>query len=268
MRAKAGYKEGVADFPDDFKLFGQINRVTEKFMFTGIVQSIAKIIDVSDENGIRTFVIDFKEGFCADLEIGASVAIDGVCLTVTELVSDVRVTFDVMLQSLLITTLSQYERGTSVNAERAAKDGAEIGGHPLSGHVDFNTAVAKVTQIEDNYCLRVALPDDWKRYVFPKGYIALNGASLTVSQVDKQAGWFEVWLIPETRRMTVFESKQEGDLINVEIERGTQVVVDTVRDTLDERLGPLLPLFEKLLLENGIDVDSLGQVRPKTDELQ
>lgn len=74
-------------------------------------------------------------------------------------------------------------------------------------------------QQEDNYCIRFGISDEWKRYVFPKGYIALNGASLTVSAVDKQAGWFEVWLIPETRRMTTFEAKQAGDLINVEIER-------------------------------------------------
>jgi len=227
-------------------------------MFTGIVQSVAQIVDVIDKNGIRTFVIDFNEGFCTNLEIGASVAVDGVCLTVTELVSDVRVKFDVILQSLLITTLSQYEKSTFVNVERAAKDGAEIGGHPLSGHVDFNSAVVKVKQIEDNYCIRLALSKEWKRYVFPKGYIALNGASLTVSQVNKHEGWFEVWLIPETRRMTVFEAKNVGDHINVEIERGTQVVVDTVRDTLHESLGPLLPLFERLLLDQGVDIDALG----------
>ena len=227
-------------------------------MFTGIVQSIAKIVDVTDKNGIRTFVIDFNDGFCTDLEIGASVAVDGVCLTVTELVSDIRVKFDVMLQSLLVTTLSEYDKNTFINVERAAKDGAEIGGHPLSGHIDFKVPIVNITQIEDNYCIRLGLSQEGKRYVFPKGYIALNGASLTISQVNKQDAWFEVWLIPETRRMTVFEAKTVGDNINVEIERGTQVVVDTVRDTLQENLGPLLPLFEKMLLEQGVDINSLG----------
>jgi riboflavin synthase len=164
-----------------------------------------------------------------------------------------------MLQSLLITTLSEYEKGTFVNVERAAKDGAEIGGHPLSGHVDFKVPIINVNQVEDNYCIRIALSKEWKRYVFPKGYIALNGASLTISEVNKKEEWFEVWLIPETRRMTVFEAKIAGDHINVEIERSTQVIVDTVRDTLQESLGPLLPLFEKLLLEQGVDIDSLGR---------
>ena len=227
-------------------------------MFTGIIQSVAKITAVADKNGIRTFTIDFKPGFCTDLEIGASIAIDGVCLTVTEILSDVRVKFDVMLQSLLITTLSKYEASTWVNAERAAKDGAEIGGHPLSGHVDFNIAVLDIKHIEDNYCMRFDLPEAWKKYIFSKGYIALNGASLTVSDVNKTEGWFEVWLIPETRRMTVFEQKKIGDWINVEIERGTQVVVDTVRETIAENLGPLMPMFEKLLAEQGVDMNALG----------
>ncbi len=228
-------------------------------MFTGIVQSTARIADVIDQNGIRTFVLHFKEGFCTDLEIGASVAVDGVCLTVTELVSDVSATFDVILQSLLITTLSQFEKGAVVNVERAAKDGAEIGGHPLSGHIDFKTPIADITHMDDNCRMRLTLPADWKPYVFPKGYIALNGASLTVSQADKAAGWFEVWLIPETRRVTTFEAKAVGDDINVEIERGTQVIVDTVRDTIRESLGEWLPLFEKALQEQGVDVDSIGQ---------
>lgn len=228
-------------------------------MFTGIVQSTARIADVIDQNGIRTFVLEFAEGFCTDLEIGASVAVDGVCLTVTELVSDVSATFDVILQSLMITTLSQFEQGAVVNVERAAKDGAEIGGHPLSGHVDFKTPVADITHMDDNCRMRFALPPAWKPYIFPKGYIALNGASLTVSQVDKTAGWFEVWLIPETRRVTTFEAKQVGDAINVEIERSTQVIVDTVRDTVQESLGEWLPLFEQALREQGIDIDTLGQ---------
>ncbi len=235
-------------------------------MFTGIIQSIAKIADISDENGIRTFIIDFNEGFCDGLEIGASVAVDGVCLTVTELVSNSRVKFDVMLQSLLITTLSEYKKNTRVNVERAARDGAEIGGHPLSGHVDFKTAVLAINQIDNNYCIRIALSGDWKRYVFPKGYIAINGTSLTISEVDKQEGWFEVWLIPETRRMTTFEDKQPGDNLNIEIERSTQVVVDTVRDTLQESLGPLLPLFEKLLIEQGVDISALGHKNKSTEE--
>ena len=227
-------------------------------MFTGIVQGVATIQTINDANGIRTFEIEFPAGFCADLQIGASIAIDGVCLTVTEMLSETRVKFDVMLQSMLITTLGSCVAGDRVNAERAAKDGAEIGGHPLSGHVDFCASVLEIRQFEDNYCIRMGAPLHWMRYIFPKGYIALNGTSLTISEVNKEVGWFEVWLIPETRRMTTFELKTAGSAINVEIERGTQVVVDTVRATLEEKLGALLPALEALLIKNGIDVNLLA----------
>ncbi|ELN6869666.1 riboflavin synthase subunit alpha [Vibrio parahaemolyticus] len=232
-------------------------------MFTGIIQSVALISSITDDKGIRTFTIEFEAGFCEDLEIGASVAVDGVCLTVTEIVSPTLVKFDVMLKSLEITTLSEYEQNQKINVERAAKDGAEIGGHPLSGHVDFKTSVLDVQQIDDNYRVRINAPREWLKYIFPKGYIALNGASLTVSDVDKKDGWFDVWLIPETRRMTTFEEKQSGSNINVEIERGTQVIVDTVRDAIDEKMGALMPLFEKFLATNNADIDSIGQAAQK-----
>ncbi len=227
-------------------------------MFTGIIQSLATIDKVSDHKGIRTFVIGFEAEFTEGLEIGASVSVDGVCLTVTKLITTEKVSFDIMLTSLQITTLSEYQAGSKVNVERAAKDGAEIGGHPLSGHIDFKTSIQKVIQNEDNYCIRIALPDYWCRYIFSKGYIALNGASLTIAEVNNEEHWFEVWLIPETRRMTTFENKREGENINVEIERTTQVIVDTVRVAVKEELAKLVPGIEKLLQEQGVDLDQLA----------
>ena len=123
--------------------------------------------------------------------------------------------------------------------------------------------VAEVRRPENNCVLRIAVPAPWMRYVFAKGYIAVNGASLTVAEARRErdgSGWFEVWLIPETLRMTTFGDKQAGDALNIEIERATQVVVDTVRDALEERLGPLLPALEQLLVERGVDLSALGQV--------
>lgn len=230
-------------------------------MFTGIVQAVASIEKITDSNGIRTFEIEFPTGFCRELEIGASVSTDGVCLTVTGVKSDTRALFDVIVQSLNVTTLGDTVEGATVNAERAAKDGAEIGGHPLSGHIDFSASISEIEQKEDNFRMRIAVDPQWLRYIFPKGYIALNGASLTISTVDKKAGWFEVWLIPETRRMTTIGDKAVGDKLNVEIERGTQVVVDTIRDAIEENLGALTPLFERLLEEQGVDINSLGVKR-------
>jgi riboflavin synthase len=109
--------------------------------------------------------------------------------------------------------------------------------------------------LDHNLVWRVAVPEAFRRYVFAKGYIALHGASLTVSEVNRAEGWFEVWLIPETRRATVFEGKQVGDALNVEIERSTQVMVDTVREAVHESLGRLQPVLEALLKEKGLSLD-------------
>lgn len=220
-------------------------------MFTGIVQGVGILDSIRDHDGLRTFEIEFPEKFCEGLEIGASVAVDGVCLTVTQIASPTRASFDVMLQSLNITTLGGYAQGQGVNVERAAKDGAEIGGHPLSGHVDFRASIDTVSVFDGNKVIRFAVPEEFMRYIFAKGYVAVNGCSLTVSEANKAENWFEVWLIPETRRMTTFEEKQAGDSVNIEIERATQVVVDTVRETL----GKLQPVLEQLLGEKGMKLD-------------
>jgi riboflavin synthase len=226
-------------------------------MFTGIVKAVATIETVQDQAGIRTFAIRFPADFCTELTIGASVAVDGVCLTVTQLLSDTLVSFDVMLQSLKITTLGSFAPGAQVNVERAAKEGAEIGGHPLSGHVDFCTEVSDFSEFDGNCRIRFSLPPAWSKYIFPKGYIAINGASLTLAEVDKKAGFFEVWLIPETRRATTFNAKQQGVAVNIEIERSTQVVVDTIEATLERNLGKLYPLLTHLLQERAVDLTGL-----------
>jgi riboflavin synthase len=224
-------------------------------MFTGIVQGVAHIEQLTDRSGLRSMRLAFPPGFGAGLAIGASVAVDGVCLTVTALHGNAAADFDVMQQSLALTTLGGLTIGSRVNVERAAKDGAEIGGHPLSGHVDFTARVADIRRPENNCVLRLAVPAPWMRYVFAKGYVAVNGASLTVAEAQRDpggSGWFEVWLIPETLRMTTFGDKRVGDLLNVEIERSTQVMVDTVRDAVAEKLGPLLPALEAFARERGL----------------
>jgi riboflavin synthase len=238
-------------------------------MFTGIVQGVAHVAQLVDRPGLRSFRLAFPAGFGDGLAIGASVAVDGVCLTVTALhgqgsaidAADAA-DFDVMQQSLRLTSLAALRQGSGVNVERAAKDGAEIGGHPLSGHVDVMGTVAEVRRPDNNHVLRIALPSPWMRYVFAKGYIAVNGASLTVAEAQRErdgSGWFEVWLIPETLRMTTFADKPVGALLNIEIERQTQVFVDTVREAIEERLGPLLPALEQLLRDRGLNVDELAR---------
>ncbi len=232
-------------------------------MFTGIVQGVATVAQIQDKPGLRTLLLKLPAGLDEGLAIGASVATDGVCLTVTELPGPGLAGFDVMLQSLNLTTLAAWVPGSAVNVERAARDGAEIGGHPLSGHIDFKATLAALSTPENNRVLRISVPPPWMRYIFAKGYIAINGASLTVAEVDKREGWFEVWLIPETLRVTTFGTKAVGTELNIEIERSTQVFVDTVRDALDERLGQLLPALEQLLSERGVELAALGRALPK-----
>jgi riboflavin synthase len=231
-------------------------------MFTGIVQGIATVRQLEDKPGLRSFTLAFPPSFSQGLAVGASVAVDGTCLTVTALHGDEAADFDVMAQSLALTTLAGLREGSAINVERAAKDGAEIGGHPLSGHIDFMARLADVRTPDNNRVLRIGVSAPWMRYVFAKGYIAVNGASLTVAEAQRErdgSGWFEVWLIPETLRMTTFGEKAAGDALNIEIERSTQVFVDTVRDAIDERLGPLLPLLEGLLRDQGLSLDELSR---------
>ena len=230
-------------------------------MFTGIVQGIATVVQATERPGLRSFRLQLPPGFADGLVIGASVAVDGTCLTVTALHGTDVADFDVMQQSLALTTLAGLREGGRINVERAARDGAEIGGHPLSGHIDFMARVAQIRRPENNCVLRFEVPAPWMRYVFAKGYIAINGASLTVAEAQRErdgSGWFEVWLIPETLRMTTFADKAEGDAVNLEIERSTQVFVDTVRSAIDERLGPLLPLLEGLMRQQGKSLDELA----------
>jgi riboflavin synthase len=235
-------------------------------MFTGIVAGLARVQNVVDQPGLRTFHLSFPPGFAAGLALGASVAVEGVCLTVTRLheaVGEVQgADFDVMQQSLALTTLGRWRAGDEVNVERAAKDGAEIGGHPLSGHVDCLGRIIQIQRPPNNHVLRVELPPAFRRYVFAKGYIAVNGCSLTAAEVNRAEGWFEVWLIPETLRLTTFGQRCEGDVLNIEIERQTQVFVDTVREAIEERLGPLLPALEQLLRERGLALESVAGPLP------
>ena len=217
-------------------------------MFTGIVQGVAQIGRIEDRSGLRTLRLSFPSGFDSGLQIGASVSVDGVCLTATALHADAA-DFDVMQQTLSLTTLGALNQGSAVNVERAAKEGAEVGGHALSGHIDFQATVTQVRTPENNRVLRIAVPAPWMRYVFAKGYIAVNGASLTVAEVHREpgdGGWLEVWLIPETLRMTTFAHVREGDALNIEIERQTQVIVDTVRAAVNEQLAPYRAMLDKL----------------------
>jgi riboflavin synthase len=206
-------------------------------MFTGIVQGIATVAARQERPGLVTYALDLPRGLGAGLEVGASVAVDGCCLTVTAVQGD-RAQFDVMAQTLALTTLGSLREGARVNVERSARTGVEIGGHVLSGHVDARVKIESVRRPENNHLLRFAVPAPWMNYLFAKGFVALNGASLTIADCARESdgsGWIEVWLIPETLRMTTFGDKAEGDAVHLEIDRQTQVIVETVERVLAQR---------------------------------
>jgi len=213
-------------------------------MFTGIVQGTARLKVVAETDAVRTIHLESPTALLHGLEVGGSVAVDGVCLTATTVDSPFSASFDVIAPTLATTSLMHLSNGTLVNVERAAKQGTEIGGHLLSGHVDFSSTIDEVILFGANKGFRIALPAHLSSYIFPKGYIAINGVSLTVSACDKSRGWFEVWLIPETRRRTNLDLKIIGDLLNIELERGTQVLVDTVRDAIERSLAKLTPALQ------------------------
>jgi riboflavin synthase len=198
-------------------------------VFTGIVQGACPITRIIDRPGLRTIAISLPAALRQDLEIGASVAISGVCLTVTTIDGDV-VSFDAIEETQRRTTIGQLREGDQVNVERSARAGVEIGGHELSGHVDGTAEIVAVDRPPGNHIVTFRAARELLRYVFTKGFIAVDGCSLTVVDVDRGAGIFTIHLIPETLRVTTFGAKGAGDRVNLEIERRTQVIVDTVRD--------------------------------------
>ena len=196
-------------------------------MFTGIIRGIGKVTKVKPLLGRIQFDLFVDNGFFSNIEVGASVAVDGACLTVVDFTSD-QATFDVIQETLDKTTLKSLKKGDLFNVERAAKFGDEIGGHMLSGHVFGTAAIESIDRKENNYVITFTCPLEWTKYLFSKGYIALNGASLTLGDIDKTLGRFSVHLIPETLKKTTFPLKKVGDLINIEIDTQTQIIVDTV----------------------------------------
>ena len=206
-------------------------------MFTGIVQGVATIAEVIKAPGLNTLVVRFPEAKVQGVTIGASVAINGTCLTVTRQDGDL-LYFDAMQETLRLTTLGNLAEGDSVNFERAARIGDEIGGHLLSGHVHTTAVLAEIIRTENNVTLWFEVPESWMKYVFPKGYIAINGASLTIVEVTGNR--FNVHLIPETLRATTFGTAEQGQSVNIEIDSQTQAIVDTLARLGYDRPAPAL----------------------------
>lgn len=183
-------------------------------MFTGIITHIGEIACIDKERGDwRVFVKTDMDG--ADIVLGASIACSGCCLTVVSKENG-ELAFDVSAESLSKTIIGAWNVGTKINLERSLKMGDEMGGHIVSGHVDALAVIEAIEQEGDSHRVRIAVPEEFERYIAPKGSITLDGISLTVNEV--QGSRFGVNIIPHTWTHTTFGQRKAGDRMNMEID--------------------------------------------------
>ena len=209
-------------------------------MFTGIVQDLCEVVGVEDRNGVRRLRVRLDER-ASGLELGASVANNGVCLTVTSIDGGV-VAFDVIAETVDLTNLRDVEPGSSVNIERSLRFGDELGGHILSGHVSSTITVSRIESDGENRTIWFSVPHEHMAYLMWKGWIAIDGVSLTISRLDRDADEVAVSLSPETLERTTLGRVEVGSVANLELDAQTQTIVTTVRDVL--RDPELRALFE------------------------
>ena len=200
-------------------------------MFTGIVAGTGTIREMSGQEVVR-IVIDFQSVTTDNLETGASVSIDGACLTVVDINSPI-ISFDVIPETLQKTTLGAKSAGSSVNLERALKMGDELGGHLLSGHILGMGEITERVEGKENLDLRISCPNHIMKFIQEKGYIAIDGISLTIGNDDETS--FSLHLIPETLALTTISDKQVGEKVNIEVDSMTQTIVTTVERILEAR---------------------------------
>ena len=186
-------------------------------MFTGIVQELGSVNALLKNESGFTLKVAVNEGFSDGLLIGASIAVNGCCLTVTEFDQN-SISFDVIKETIRVTNLEYLELADKVNLERSLKYGDEVGGHILSGHVSCGAEAILKTQ-EGEIELVMKCPAEWRKYILLKGYVAVNGASLTVAKVSQDG--FSVFLIPETLASTNLSLIGDKDQVNIEIDQAT-----------------------------------------------
>jgi riboflavin synthase len=210
-------------------------------MYSGITRGLFPVVALEAQPGAVRLTVELSEALAEGAALGASVSIDGVCLTVVAR-DGCRLSFQAIDETRRLTTLGELHVGRKVSVERSSKLGDEMGGHDVYGHVAGTGTVLARTELGAQLDLTLGVPRSWMKYILHKGFIALDGSSLTVGEVDA-AGSFTVHLIPETQRLTNFAAKRVGDRINVELDPRTVAIVDTVERVLAERevaaaLGP------------------------------
>ena len=177
----------------------------------------------------KTLEISAPKNFSKNLKKGASVSVNGICLTSLD-DGKKKLKFDVINETLSKTNIGKAKKGSLVNLERSITASTEIGGHLMSGHIHFAGKVEKISTKNTNKDIQIKFPKKYKQYIFEKGYIGVNGCSLTLGKVNRDS--FFVHLIPETLSVTNLSDLRKGSFVNIEIDQNTIAIVETVKNTL------------------------------------
>jgi len=203
-------------------------------MFTGIVQGIAEVTEIQEQQQLKTLTVKGEDKLVYRLERGASVAINGVCLTATDFNQhEGWIKFDVIAETLDKTNLGKLQLGSLVNFERSLTFGSEIGGHIVSGHIQTTALLQQVNKTDTNCMLRLQIASEFMPYILPKGFVAVEGCSLTVGECYEDG--FSLHLIPETLALTTLGQKQPGEQLNIELDQQTVTIVRTVERIMAQR---------------------------------
>lgn len=195
-------------------------------MFSGIVEARARLIQCTPRDKVVEIQLERPPAF-NDLQIGDSISVDGVCLTVDTLAAD-RMAFVLAAETLQVTGWNpQSLAEREMNLERSLRWGDRVHGHWVTGHVDALGTVVEIHRAGENLALQIGFPEELKRYVWRKGSIAINGVSLTINNVDEKS--FSVGLIPETLRRTNLSQLQPGAKVNLEIDNMARGLVHNLR---------------------------------------
>ena len=201
-------------------------------MFSGIVQTVGKIESIKDKNHIKTIRIETYGDYLEDIAIGQSVSVDGVCLSLDKKNNEY-CEFEAVEETINRTTLGSYKQGTKVNLEKSLKFGDTVGGHFVSGHIHTRGRIVEVELVGESKNILVEIEEKWIKYLTEKGYISVNGASITIGKVSKNT--FYVHLIPETLKTTNLDELIYDNYVNLEFDQATIAIVDTTERLINQK---------------------------------
>ena len=201
-------------------------------MFSGIVQTVGKIESIKDKNHIKTIRIETNGDYLEDIAIGQSVSVDGVCLSLVKKNNEY-CEFEAVEETINRTTLGSYKQGTKVNLEKSLKFGDTVGGHFVSGHIHTRGRIVEVELVGESKNILVEIEEKWIKYLTEKGYISVNGASITIGKVSKNT--FYVHLIPETLKTTNLDELIYDNYVNLEFDQATITIVDTTERLINQK---------------------------------